>query len=630
MQVSEDDLAPSAQQRLAAFADMRFGMFNHFGVGTFTDEEWALPHQSPALFAPTVVDCEQWAAAAVAAGMTYGILTTKHHDGFCLWPTKFTTNSVAQSGYTHDVVQRYVDAFRAAGLRVGLYFSIWDRTHGVEAYDTRHLATVDGESELMVGPNEAIGSTDTTYVLGQLRELLTNYGRIDVLVTDGWAWQMGQQAIPYDQVRALVMSLQPHIVMLDHGALSHPFLGDAIMFEEPMGITAPAGNAYAACQGQTISTGWFWNQTTPTDELMSADSIIGHLKDLEPKYTSFLLNCPPNREGRLDARVVQRLTEVGAAWSPNWDRPVLPSQPFRCEYPVTPVNAYGSVESDDHVAANAIAGFSDKNFETCWSTAGSALPQEFTIDLGGTYRGVCAIEYLPVQWNRSDAGNGDITECVVLVGVDGIAFSPVARAEWTEDSGLKFVEWPEQPTGFVRLRVVSATGGFASIAHLRVGGRLNAPHRIGGRFAENELYRITSAASNDVVGVDAAGYVGPRDSSPVVLGDKDGCHEQRWSLSQTADGYFIFRHASSGLLMRAAGTSRANGAAVAAADDDAGAQSEWALTVVDPGCHAIVNRFNGLALEVVVFDGVPQVQQRRWTGGKQQHWSIELAANERS
>jgi len=478
----------------------------------------------------------------------------------------------------------------------------------------------------MVGPDEAIGSTDTTYVLGQLRELLTNYGRIDVLVTDGWAWQMGQQAIPYGRVRALVMSLQPHIVMVDHGALSQPFLGDAIMFEEPMGITAPAGNSYAACQGQTISTGWFWNQATPTDELMPVDAILSHLKDLEPKYTSFLLNCPPNRDGRLDARVVERLTEVGAAWRPNWDRPSLPTQPVRCEYPVTPVNAYGSDERGVHVAANAIDGFSDKNFETYWSTAGSALPQELTIDLGGTYRGVCAMEYLPVQWNQSETGNGAVTECVVLASVDGTSFSPVARAEWTDDSSLKFVEWPEQPAGFIRLSVKDAAGGSAGIAHLRVGGRHHPPRRIGGRFDESELYRITSAASDGVLGVDAAGYVRPRDGSPVTLGGEDSGHPEYWWLSQTADGYFKIRHAPSGLVMRAAGTSRADGAAVTAAADDANAQSEWAVTIVDAGCHAIVNRFNGLALQVVVSDGVRQVQQHKWTGGKQQRWSISLVA----
>lgn len=99
--------------------NMRFGMFNHFSLGTFTGEEWAAPNQDPAKFAPPTVDCAQWAAAAAAAKMSYGLLTTKHHDGFALWPSAYGTQNVANSAYKHDVVKAYCDAFRPAGLRVG-------------------------------------------------------------------------------------------------------------------------------------------------------------------------------------------------------------------------------------------------------------------------------------------------------------------------------------------------------------------------------------------------------------------------------------------------------------------------------------------------------------------------------
>src|SRR6059058_1510346 len=122
---------------LSDLVDLRFGMFNHFNLGTFTDEEWAAPNQDPALFAPTAVDCAQWAAAAAAAKMSYGVLTTKHHDGFALWPSAYGTQNVANSSYKHDIVQAYVTAFRAQGLRVGLYYSIWDRTYNVQAYNPR-------------------------------------------------------------------------------------------------------------------------------------------------------------------------------------------------------------------------------------------------------------------------------------------------------------------------------------------------------------------------------------------------------------------------------------------------------------------------------------------------------------
>ncbi|MDX3800498.1 alpha-L-fucosidase, partial [Streptomyces sp. AK04-3B] len=297
--------AADVQSNLGNLVNMRFGMFNHFNLGTFTNEEWAAPNQNPALFAPTAVDCAQWAAAAKAAKMSYGVLTTKHHDGFALWPSAYGTQNVANSSYKQDVVRQYVDAFRAQGLRVGLYYSIWDRTYNVQAYDSRHGVPAEQE----------IQPADLTFVLNQITELLTDYGTIDMFVTDGYAWQMGQQAISYQRVREHVKSLQPDIVMIDHGGLSVPFLGDAIYFEEPLGITAPAGNTHAALQGQTISNGWFWHPSTPTEGLMSKAAILSHLADLEPKYTSFILNCPPNRNGKLDNNIVTRLAEVGAAWS---------------------------------------------------------------------------------------------------------------------------------------------------------------------------------------------------------------------------------------------------------------------------------------------------------------------------
>lgn len=93
-------VAADPQTNLNDMVDMRFGMFNHFNMGTFTDEEWAAPNQNPALFAPTAVDCAQWAAAAAASKMSYGVLTTKHHDGFCLWPTAYTTTTTSQTAPT--------------------------------------------------------------------------------------------------------------------------------------------------------------------------------------------------------------------------------------------------------------------------------------------------------------------------------------------------------------------------------------------------------------------------------------------------------------------------------------------------------------------------------------------------
>ena len=124
-------LTVSAQQKSLhelqqAFVDLRFGMFIHYNMPTYSIEDWPDPDMPVSAFAPTNLDCRQWAKAAKAANMSYGCLTTKHHSGFCIWDTKTTDYNSMQSPAHVDVVRQYVDAFREEGLAVMLYFSILD------------------------------------------------------------------------------------------------------------------------------------------------------------------------------------------------------------------------------------------------------------------------------------------------------------------------------------------------------------------------------------------------------------------------------------------------------------------------------------------------------------------------
>ena len=442
------------------FVDWRFGMFLHFNMGTFHDQEWVAPGQDPATFAPAALDCGQWADAAVAAGMRFAVLTAKHHDGFCLWPTRYTDYGVMSSGYRRDVVREYMAAFRARSVTPCLYFSIWDRSNGV-------------------GPPvwDEDAPIDLDLVKGQLTELLTRYGRVPLLIFDGWAWhpRLGHRVVPFGEIRAHVAALQPDCLVLDLNGLSEPWDTDLLFVEEPKGgVFCPPDNTYAASQGQTISpSGWFWHPSTPTALLTPEEIVDGHLAVLEPRYCTFILNCPPNPDGRLDASVVDTLRRVGAAWSPDRGRPPLPAQPDPLRRQHTPVSA--TATSGD--AGLAVDGHSDFGWngqadQTLWQADGPA-PQSVTLDLGRVRAGVDTLTYLPRQdtatpYAYDHLTDGNITAYRVEASVDGRHFHEVARGSWAPDKTLKRARFRGRPVRYLRL-VARATVGDAPASASEIG-----------------------------------------------------------------------------------------------------------------------------------------------------------------
>jgi alpha-L-fucosidase len=444
--------APSKplEQLQRDFVELRFGMFIHFGILTYTGS-WSKPNLDIKLFNPTGLDPGQWADAAVAAKMKYGVLTTRHHDGFALWPSSAGTFNVAHIPWRNgkgDVVREYVDAFRSRGLQPGLYYSIWDTTEGVAA----------GQ----------MTDAKLAYVKTQLTELLTHYGPIPVLVMDGWSWQMGHNEIAYEDIRALVKSLQPDCLITDHAHLADPWDVDIISFEEPRGGWSPAGNTYPGAQGQKINaTGgndWFW--APDIGGLMTtADIVTRHLQDLEPKWTNFLLNCPPNRNGTLDAAIVARLADVGAAWTPNGARPPLPAQGPQNDRPYTPVSA--TATSGD--ANAAIDGKNDTDFISMWKPAG-ALPQWITLDLGRVRPDVGFVGSVPHYRKEKSSKDGNVTSYRISTSIDGTTFTEAATGTWPADGRMKAVAFAPTPARFLRFEVLAANGPPA-ITELTVGGR---------------------------------------------------------------------------------------------------------------------------------------------------------------
>ena len=287
------------QQR---FVDLRFGMFLHFNMATFQDREWGDPTSPADLFRPTALDTDQWAAAARSANMTWGCLTTRHHDGFCIWPTKTNAASVRQTSHSTDVVRAYVNSFRKAGLRVALYYSILSLRD-----DIRHFNVTPVKVQL---------------IKDQLTELFTGYGEVDILITDGWdaPWsRITYEEVPFHEIYEHIKSLQPDCLICDLNASQYPagglYYSDVKAFEQNAGQKVPEGSDVPALSCVTLTDGWFWKQQDANGPLKTVKTVVDEwLQPLNRRHCNLILNAPPDREGRLAPNLVSRLEEIGRSW----------------------------------------------------------------------------------------------------------------------------------------------------------------------------------------------------------------------------------------------------------------------------------------------------------------------------
>jgi alpha-L-fucosidase len=299
-----------------AFVDLRFGMFNHFNLATFQNREWGDPHDPPSVFNPTALDTGQWARAARSAGMTWGCLTTKHHDGFCLWPTTTRVASVRDTAGRIDVVRAYVDAFRHEGLKVAFHFSILDLRN-----DIRHFNVTPAKVVL---------------IKEQLTELLTRYGDITMIMFDGWdaPWsRITYDEVSFAEIYALVKQLQPDCLVADLNASQFPasalYYSDIKSFEQNAGQGVPGDSVIPSLACVTLTDGWFWKEGDETRPLKPVAQVVAEWLVPENRlHCNVILNAPPTREGKLAPNVVARLEEIGRAWhhagpTPPIDRNVV-------------------------------------------------------------------------------------------------------------------------------------------------------------------------------------------------------------------------------------------------------------------------------------------------------------------
>jgi len=299
---AQEKFGPTPTKQQLAWHEKEFYLFMHFGPNTFTNLEWGKGSEDPNVFNPTAIDCNQWARIAKASGAKGIIITAKHHDGFCLWPSKFSKHTVRESKWMNgkgDVIKMLSEACKKAGIEMGVYISPWDRNHpqyGTAAYNDTYIQT--------------------------MKELLTGYGKFTELWWDGANGEGPngkKQVYDFTRFKDSAMSYQPNIVIFsdigphirwvgnENGLINETNwnLLDTAGFKRgegaPPNDTLNRGNFngknwIGAEADVSIRKGWFYHA--------EEDSTVKSGKTLFNLYLksvghggNMILNVPPNRKG---------------------------------------------------------------------------------------------------------------------------------------------------------------------------------------------------------------------------------------------------------------------------------------------------------------------------------------------
>jgi alpha-L-fucosidase len=314
------------------FERARFGMLVHWGHSSQQEIELSWPlvggvfvlpkcqsvpaeeyHASAATFDPKEFDAVALAQRAKRCGMQYAVLTAKHHDGYAMFDTKLSDYSVTRS-CGRDIVREYVEAVRAEGLRVGLYFSLSDWHHP----DYPAFTDADRPYQFPVGkPVDAERwPRYVEFMRGQLRELLTNYGQIDELWFDG-GWERTPAQWRAEELMAMARELQPGIIANDR----LPGQGDFTTPEQFVPAQPPDG-PWEVCM--TMNESWGWN---PSDtEWKGARQLIHTLCEIAGKGGNLLLNLSPKADGALPAENLERLDAI-EGWMSRNEESIVDTEP---------------------------------------------------------------------------------------------------------------------------------------------------------------------------------------------------------------------------------------------------------------------------------------------------------------
>src|SRR5690348_473939 len=281
-------------QRMKWWHAARFGMFIHFGVYStigrhewvMEDEAWPIgPYTEHAkIFRPAANCPRAWAKLAKAAGMKYMVMTTKHHEGFCNFDTKLTDYCAPKQGPGRDLVREYVEAARAEGLRVGFYYSLMDWHHP------------DGAK---CAHDEAARRRFVDYTHGLVRELCTNYGKLDIMWYDV-AWPLSAEQWESVKMNKMVRELQPDILINNRSKIPEDFT-------TPEQRIQASAEPWEACM--TMNGSWGYHKAD--DDWKSPKTIVRNLVTCARGYGNYLLNIGPKGDGSIPDESVEILQNVG-------------------------------------------------------------------------------------------------------------------------------------------------------------------------------------------------------------------------------------------------------------------------------------------------------------------------------
>ena len=293
------------EERMKWFVESRFGIYVHFGLysllgrGEWTMYSERIPAAEYALladkFRPEPGCAKEWVTAAKAAGAKYMVLTTRHHEGFCLWDTKYSDYNCVKHGCKRDIVREYVDAAREAGMHVGFYYSLLDwRFPGYfepEKYPESKAALIE-------------------QIFGQVRELMTNYGKIELLEYDG-GWDAKLKGTRADwakfwnaeELNAMVRELQPGIIINDRSGKDEDI-------ETPEQEVRAGSRVTESCMCIGESCAWGYARFNPNWK--TSEQLLQHLVAAAGLGGNYLLNIGPQPDGRVRNEELERLQALGA------------------------------------------------------------------------------------------------------------------------------------------------------------------------------------------------------------------------------------------------------------------------------------------------------------------------------